>query len=477
MVNQNINMCSEINTIKVKKAFTLVELLVWIWISVILMLSVWIFVSNWIWNILNSQKSLENSSDFIEFLWEVNTSINLLDKNFSFNSNSGVTKTSSWIIFKRWKEFSNWGFNYLWETNENLTYCLTWSENINTNHIFIKNFIPFWDYKNSLSYSWTTWYTSYQKEHIIKNNSGNIIIWKWIFWNEFEDWKSWTGIYLNNPTWLAKNWDILYISDTLNNRVLYYNTTTKKIFILLDENDWLNEPTWLYFNNNELYISNSANGEILKYSSLVKNSQTLNIVWINKSVSNFKISFFNQDWIFNINNLPNINDITFNNAIKWPTDTISKNNNEITYSFSWWTVNKNIQNITFKDNLNNFSNTWTYYAKLDIDNNIYTYFTQWDNDILTNLDNILEVHKENLEYPTEIWWTWVWDFKEYWKWSFSNLDFNKNYDYLLKIPIKASYSNLNNNLLNIKLEYYKKYDCYNLDNKISRSIILKKNLR
>ena len=47
--------------------FTLVELIVGITISMILMVSVWIFVSSGMQNIFNQQKSLENSSHFLIF--------------------------------------------------------------------------------------------------------------------------------------------------------------------------------------------------------------------------------------------------------------------------------------------------------------------------------------------------------------------------------------------------------------------------
>ena len=85
------------------------------------------------------------------------------------------------------------------------------------------------------------WYHTDQKlNSLIKNDDSSIVVWKEIAWDEFEDWVNWTDIYLNSPTWLASDFfDLLFISDTLNNRVLAYDTNSKKIYKLLDEKDWL----------------------------------------------------------------------------------------------------------------------------------------------------------------------------------------------------------------------------------------------
>ena len=54
--------------------FTLIELLVWVSLSVILMVSVWVFVTSWMKNITLQKQVLDNSlqvGDFYEKLWNI----------------------------------------------------------------------------------------------------------------------------------------------------------------------------------------------------------------------------------------------------------------------------------------------------------------------------------------------------------------------------------------------------------------------
>ena len=65
-----------------KKAVTLVELLVWITISMILMASVGVFLSSWLKNIFMQEKSIENLFSINDFFDKLNTTIkNLKNKN------------------------------------------------------------------------------------------------------------------------------------------------------------------------------------------------------------------------------------------------------------------------------------------------------------------------------------------------------------------------------------------------------------
>ena len=527
--------------IKFFTGFTLVEMIVWITISLILMLSVSMFVSSAIKNILIQQNVLENNDDFNDFINKIQINLNLINS-WSFLPE----KTSSWIIFKRSKYFSDWWFSYIWEETLSWVFCDSDSETPETKSLFIKSFIPFEensediysDFDSILTWN-TTWYISYQKEHVVKNSSWNIVIWKWIFWDNFTEWASWTDIYLNSPTWLAYDWiNILYISDTLNSRILFYNINNNTIHKLLDESDWLNEPTGLYYNNNKLYISNSWKWEILEYSSEKITSNP-----------NFKISFIPNDNIININNL-SISFLPWSIILTWHTsksnfsftnittntDYITKstntlnyyftnylnpssssevncnfNGNKTTYTLDWsnnpiknviswcntstWTLvtwSWNINNLfnswsTYDiDILNiypNFTDTWSYYVNLKLFNwtnekysDIFWYFTQSDNDLLTFDDNTLKILYSWLNYPTWIWWTWNSDYREFWDWTYWNMLYSSKYDTLLNVPIESLIHDTSNNLLTMILKYYRVYNCYNPDNKSERIFITKKNL-
>ena len=514
-----------------KKAFTLIELIVWITISMMLMISVGIFVNNWMANILTQQKVIKNTTEFTDYISSLDTAINLMSS-WSFTPQ----KTASWIIFKRDQNLWEWGFSYIWEMNStdnsdwDWIYCLSWSENTNTKHLVLKNFIPFEEetddifsnYSNILKSTILTGYQSIQKENkIIDFTTKQTIIWKWVFWNKFEEWASWKDIYLNSPTWLAKQWNILFISDTLNNRILYYKIIDDKIYTLLDESDWLNEPTWLYYSTSDkaLYIANSWNWEILKYSSKNISTPELTMSWFFENVNKIEVSFsWNNNpntntWLFNtintytnnyltwsINNflyywykinLPEYTETDCNWKSNWDlifdTSETTKPIKYCTKSWSWKTIsleNKNITEIKI-NNLNGFSETWSYYVNLKLFNNsteeyseYFPYFTKSDDNILTPDDNKLEIIKSWLNYPTWIWNdSWTIKYNEFWNRTFTNLTLDTHSsDIILKTPLKSLTTSIDNWLITFLLKYYKKYNCYNLDDKTERTYLIKKNL-
>ena len=135
-----------------KKAFTLIELIVGIIISMLLMLSIWVFVSTWMSNIILQKKIIDDnkklSSDFL-----------YLQKIFN-NSNKYIFKTSSWILIKKNKYFDTWWYSYIWIKEFDKQYCLTW-EITKTNHLYVSNFIPYeeiWEDINSNFSETLTWH-------------------------------------------------------------------------------------------------------------------------------------------------------------------------------------------------------------------------------------------------------------------------------------------------------------------------------
>jgi len=459
------------------KAFSLVELIVWITISMLLMVSIWVFVNSWMKNIFLQQKSLEFASNINDFS-------NTLYETFSNIHNSwSIHLTSSWIIFKSKMDFSKWWFTYVWSSIINNYFCDDInSESTETNHIFIKNFIPF--FENSSDTNYLTWsvihnwitYISHQKEHKITDSSWNTIVWKWVFWDFFEEWLSWTWIYLNNPTWMASDWEVLYISDTLNNRILYLSWST--IYKLLDENDWLIEPTWLFYNSNTLYISNSWLWEIWRITSEpnISPAKTLSFSWVTENnIDSFTIEFFRNKIPHNISSLT-IDNWDFDTTL-W--DEMDYDWNTYTHTFmSWSTVEYknfawiNTYNIIL-NNLTDFSQNWVYSMKLRIWNSErnYYYFTHWDEKIYTMDDNKIEIIRTWIEYPNGIWWNpWTnlfpnnWNFNIFDTGTITNLTPDLENDIILKNPIYNLDISIDDwNLLNIVLKHYKNYNCYNLD--------------
>ncbi len=497
--------------------FTFVELLVWISISTILMLSVSLFVWSWISNIAKESVMLENSSDFSDFTLSIQNSFDY-SRSWSYINRLSPSE----ILFKRWPYFDKWGFTYIWVKEDyDKFYCLSWSEDTMTDHAIVKTFVPFEeqgedifsDY-NSVFTATSWWFTSYALEHVVKQWA-NIIIWKWVFWSDFVSWDPGDSVYLNNPTGLAQIGNTLFVSDTLNNRVLYYDIPSKRVYKLLDEWDWLLEPTGLYINSWKLYIANSWRWEILEFSSdAIWTPPVLTMTWFTSNVNEIHISFswtqdpsLSNNWTFNIAwHTANPDHIVRSwNLLKYFFVTKNPESNQasciwteiktnafwkpIIYCTKAWsgqTTNFPTDNISQIEvsNLNWFWSSWNYFANLKLYNwpalvfeKYFPYFVVWDNDLLTLDDNILRVYSSWLNYPTWIWGVWPSDFNEFLWWSidFSTSSFNEVSDDILDPPLESLEFDLNSWQLSMVLKYYKIYNCYDLEEKASRTYLYKKN--
>jgi competence protein ComGC len=187
---------------KNKLAFTLIEMIVWVFITIILMISVWIFVSSWIKNITIQKQILDKSNDIWNLIQDLNT---VFWKNYNI-----ITNTSTSILLRT--NYILWtpAYYYIWE--KTLTwYCLN-DPNIENKYLEFKVFNP-------VFLTWTVYSWSYIKNEVY--SGGQVIAWNWVFWNLHADSQSWTLTYLNNPLWLAYSWNKVYISDSWNNRILY----------------------------------------------------------------------------------------------------------------------------------------------------------------------------------------------------------------------------------------------------------------
>lgn len=519
------------------KAFTLIELIVWITISMLLMTSIWIFMSNGIGIINKQKKIIENSNDFVRYFSDIQ---DYLKRWISW---SPYHLTSSWAFFLTQQKYQNGGITYIGETTLSGAYCESDSEYSQTKHLFTSSFIPFeesgediitqfWDILTSQDISFNgEIYHSDQNNHSIIDGSWNIIAWRWVFGDTLIPWDLATRSYLNRPTWLATDGNVLFIADTLNHRVVYLDASWN-IHQLLGRNDGLNQPTGLYYNPAEtsLYIANSWDWEILQYSSHIQavspsfrysySGSTLN------NINRFRINLFENRNISNITSSPWVSDFWFNN-ISSNIHFSATNNNSLNYYFTsnynssstqgecpgsgmiitsvnqpvncistgtGQTLNTFTQSIDSWDEIviNNLavnsSSTGSYFAQIDFLNNnsvIYSdyipYFEQSDGNILTKNDNTLSIVESGLNYPTGIWWIGIWNRREFLAPArdFTNLQpiYQKGYDSLLNSPIEQTQFAINNHIFTFNLEYYKQLNCYNRDDKISRDIFFSKNIK
>jgi hypothetical protein len=412
-------------------------------------------------------------------------------------------------LFKVNKNFDKWGFTYIWETSLNKYYCASWSDSEVTNHIIIKNFIPFewqwgdiFDWKSFSSWwietnmfswviinwwnstwilfwptdvafwAWNIWYVSDTLWNSIYSfNTSSLssfvkIAWKEVFWDEFSDWSFGTGVFLNNPTGLSYallwwTW-FLFISDTLNDRILYLNLSNNKISKLLWREEWLKEPTWIYYDDSEktIYIANSWKREILSYSSSWSFVDNISLNFKPKkditNVNKLEFSFLFATWVTNpiLTSPTGTWSFSFTNITTWEDLYQIWSSNTWTYHFvkylapetlqlwcniweykiiwtdpikctdswtwiiwtyedktftSWTNYNINITTLSWT----NFSNTWAYYIKLDFlswstlqQSYYFPYFSKGDDNIFTKWDNIIKVLTWWLWYPTWIYVNW-----------------------------------------------------------------------
>ncbi len=493
------------------KAFSLVELVVGITISMILMTSIWIFVNSWMSNIFLQQKSLQNASNINNFVKNIYENFSSIENTKDYKIFSG----NDWIIFRAEQNLNTWWFTYIWINERDWYYCDDpESEDTKTNHIFIKNFIPFveqWENINGnyediltseeVSLNWIN-YKTVQKENIVVDDSDNIIIWKEIFGDDFASGGSWTWTQLNSPTWIATDWDVLYVSDTLNDRILYMSGS--KMYKLLDQNDWLKEPTWLYYDStdNYLLISNSWLWEVLKVTSDKLSSapnKTFNFSWINENnVSRIYINFYKDGLEHDIES----SGITESNInIAWKSDsddTVNMINNKLEYNFkqkllnaSWavvkdpvtWDTVYESRYVDFDNSISSYSiellnlpswvfdEVWNYTIEIEIKNSLISkyYFTQWDEKIYTPNDNKIELIHSWLDYPNGIWWENLSDINQFDLDSGINkMSIDENYDTILRSPIEQLDISENSDLITLITKYYKNYNCYNLGQNTSK---------
>lgn len=491
---------------KNKSWFTLVEILIWITISVILMTSVSLFIVNWLSNITTQKKIIENYHSFNDFYSKLNDIFST--KNIDYIDIS----SSSWFLVKRWWIFWEWNFSYVWLTTQTW-FCesSTWI----TKHLVIWNFSPFerssYDIFSSLAFSW--WTTSFSSDNYLSDTSNHYIYKNWsvVVWNGVfgsDIWLTWTSSYLNNPTWITFwSWK-LFISDTLNNRILYLSWNT--LSTLLDISDWIYNPTWILFESWTLYIVNAWKKEILSYFSTWSVPLTKRLDFtLNSSISplnSIVFDFKNAAWTSITMSTPTASwSFSFSWITKNSWDFVTTWSN-ITYNFSWatslnsWSYSVNLLNLSW-----NFSTNTNYYIEMTLSwtssrqKFYFPFLTKWTWDItIDKSQNTLVSLTWWLNYPTWIFKSWnnlrVNDFldrKTYeitstwmyvWQTNLSAFNFN-NFVFPDKQKTISNFVvdnfsyNYSSWILNLKVDYYKNYDCFNESNNILRTFILKSNAK
>lgn len=461
--------------IKTTYWFTLIELLIAVWLSTLLMTSIMIFVGSSIWQSKKNEKILSYKVENFNFDNNFLNTIENISWSGLIHSWSNIWEYLSWYFFS-----SNWDnlIDFIWL--KSLTwYCdKYWETASGSGEIKILELIK---YNWTLSNTWTSNYKIDFSSHSIVSSTWNLIVWTWLKWYKFDTNPLKTE--LSNPSAIIEQWDYLYIADTGNSRILVYNKLDSTISILADKYAWINKPNDLYIHWNKLYISNAWNGEILEIEDWYWTWSKLDINFISeKNITINKIRF-TFDWISNIANPSNSWSFTFSWFNKWSEDTINIWDS-LEYYFSWSNITLNSwTNYWIK--INNISpaptTKWSYSVKIefinwtDIKYVVYRpYLIIWDWYLYTNLWNTINTLSENIPFPNSLNWNsgnikWKNEIEDY-------TEILSNSWYIKKqsvIPIENFEVIKNEDVLTFKIKYYWLYDCINWKHAIKERVIKK----
>lgn len=469
---------------KNRLAFTLIEILVWVSISIIIMISVGVFVTSGIKNITIQKSILNQESEYISLFQDLSEVFNSQFDVISYSQTGLLIKTEG---FKLGKPLL-YDFSLQTFTGE----CLS-DTNKETKYLQMKNYNPF--VLNSGPFT-----GSYLKHEIYHSMQGKIV-WKGVFWDNFQELAIGKDILLNNPGGLSiYTIQKTYISDTGNNRVMYYSGT--KVSSILDFDKWLYQPTGLLYDSWDLFVLNSGKKQLLKLSSKSANSSPINI---SEEIKN--------DIIFDTISLEVLDNFTLwgvyntGSFIFWwvstgTGDSISRINNELSYTFSG--AQSISSGSTFSLSIPSFTGTFDgygasylqlkfYNAGAQVYQKIFPYAIHSDINLLTTPDNNIEILTGALNgYFTDISGTGNLLLKDYinktqlilsktgafissWTllWNIPNFETAiKKYD----LKIKDMQITQSGWLLSMKIEYYKNFNCENEEENILKTFLFKKTL-
>lgn len=474
------------------KWFTLIEIILWVTISMIIMMSIGVFVVSGISQI-TFQKSLIEQEDMSR--WFFYTLQDILQKDGKI-----ITDTSTGFVFQT-NGISLWS-PMIYEI---APYTMTWvcSNDMDktSTGIEIKNYHPFilnsWDYSGSFL------------QHHIYENGSKIIGWNW-FWDNFYPSISGTQALLNSPGGLASYWNSwVFLSDTGNNRILYYSNVedgSKGTLVeVLWQADGLYMPTGLWYDDNALYILNTGNHELLKLSSKSATATGIDIHFkLDENIPFKKVELSIQPH-FSIWGSYSTGSFNWSGVNTSTWDTVTSSSTGITYSFSWTQALNNWGDFSLKiaTFTGSFDDVGAFYTSLKfisstnsiVYEKLFPYALNSDTQLDTFWDNILEVlNNEDLEdgVYTDIAinsMTSTISLFNYLENSTISLDLNgvlihtwttlpttfetltTRYNIKLK-DIQVSYDD--EGLLSLILEYYTYFDCEDASRNITKTLLWKK---
>lgn len=479
---------------KYHSGFSLIELIVWVSISMILMISVWIFVSSGMKNITIQKQILDQSSEITNLSTDFN---DILSGDFDI-----IKHTSNSIILKSDHLSGKSSYYNILETSFT-GYCEN-DDTIRTKRLFIQNFNP-------VTLTWVVGFSGSISNNTVYSGT-TAIAGKNIFWNDdFTDGTAGTGIYLNNPAWVTADLsNNIFISDSGNNKVIYISWGLA--YNLLDESHGILSPSGILYNWGKLYILNSWKQELLELSSKSNTSGTgIDLEFkINSSTIMAKtvtLEVIPDDFIMNGNYNTWSFDIGYSTGwvfvpIWSDADTVVKfPNNKLTYTFD--NPQMFLDSFTYAVKIPSFS--WTlssqpYYLKLNLYNggpsqfqDFFPYLVNSDNNIKTMDDNSLLILtgwiSENYTNITKSWANMILtdmingktlevsnngNYVANRNITPTNITTFENSQKLSEFIVKDFHVEQVWNLLTLKIDYYKNFSCYNEKDAIVKTLLIKK---
>ncbi len=451
--------------------FSLAEIVIWVAISWIIMVWLWVFITDSMKNINFQKKIISQDND-------INIFINKLQEFFEV-WNVFFQKTNSWIYIKKQNDVLWNNFLYFWI--ESFTWHCIDDINRSLNRIIITDK---W-------YSWwlSSWNYTIKDNYILSWSSEKIVWWDYI-WDFFSS--NSKDTFLNKPSSITSSWNNLFIADSWNNRILYLSWNS--LSIIFDGKKDIINPKSIYYTWGYLFVSNSWYKKAIVYDFNKKNSMSWTISFSPSSSYDInKIEYKIFSWSSLINDVFSTWSFSFSWISKNTWDTLSQSTTDIwyIYTFSWsrslnswnkynislnnlvlWNTNyfwevklfswselkEEFRDYIYDNNLKNYYLTWWEFDSV---------FASWSNVVFRNL-----VKKEDIIFSNT--WSYI---------TTQNITQNiDNFLYDIKkekinIIIKDFIVDVSNNLFTLKIDYYTNYDCYDDTQNKVKTIIIKKDIK
>ncbi|MBP8017116.1 prepilin-type N-terminal cleavage/methylation domain-containing protein, partial [Candidatus Gracilibacteria bacterium] len=390
-------------------AFSLIELIIAVSISSLLMLSIMIFTGNSIKESVKNEYILTQDNNNLEFEQKILDIISNTSQIYYSGSIFGEYLTGIFlksnssnlpITFIGLKTFT--GYCDVFSGTENATGTVQ--------KLFIKEFILPDFIQNQANIGGIN-YTLSHTGNIIY--SGSEIIIGTGYPGDNLDKNNPLKTELNYPSAIIGSGGYLYIADTLNDRILFYDTGSKITKELLGKENGVSRPISLYFSGNELLIANNGNNKILSYKDGDQDGETLNLTFkVGTGFTNINKISFTFSGITNIT-LPNsTGSFVFSGITGTGINDFINTGSNLTYNFSGGLTNFLTRNI-YGININGIepipTNTGYYYLKVDFFSgselkysDYFPYFTKGDGDFNSITGNVLKTLSGGFSYAYNI---------------------------------------------------------------------------